>query len=62
MKAGDLDAKQLATLMIGVLERNRVGAGRQGEPRVRDALTVDVVEGRIETVRIVRNPDKLAHL
>jgi RNA polymerase sigma-70 factor (ECF subfamily) len=25
-------------------------------------LTVDVVEGRIQTVRIVRNPDKLAHL
>jgi RNA polymerase sigma-70 factor (ECF subfamily) len=29
---------------------------------VRDILTVDVVEGRIETVRIVRNPEKLAHL
>jgi RNA polymerase sigma-70 factor (ECF subfamily) len=25
-------------------------------------LTVDVVEGRIQAVRIVRNPDKLAHL
>ena len=25
-------------------------------------LTVDVVEGRIQTVRIVRNPDKLRHL
>jgi RNA polymerase sigma-70 factor (ECF subfamily) len=25
-------------------------------------LTVDVVEGRIQSVRIVRNPDKLAHL
>ena len=25
-------------------------------------LTVDVVDGRIQTVRIVRNPDKLAHL
>jgi RNA polymerase sigma-70 factor, ECF subfamily len=25
-------------------------------------LTVDVVDGRIQAVRIVRNPDKLAHL
>jgi hypothetical protein len=25
-------------------------------------LTVDVVEGRIQTVRVVRNPDKLGHL
>jgi hypothetical protein len=27
-----------------------------------DVLAVDIVEGRIQTVRIVRNPDKLAHL
>jgi RNA polymerase sigma-70 factor (ECF subfamily) len=27
-----------------------------------EVLTVDVVDGRIQTVRIVRNPDKLAHL
>jgi RNA polymerase sigma-70 factor (ECF subfamily) len=32
------------------------------EVRVRSVLTVDVVEGRIQTVRIVRNPDKLRHL
>jgi RNA polymerase sigma-70 factor (ECF subfamily) len=25
-------------------------------------LTVDVVDGRIQAIRIVRNPDKLAHL
>jgi hypothetical protein len=25
-------------------------------------LTVDVVEGRIQTVRVVRNPDKRGHL
>jgi RNA polymerase sigma-70 factor (ECF subfamily) len=25
-------------------------------------LTVDVVDGRIQAVRVVRNPDKLAHL
>ena len=34
----------------------------QAELRVWSVLTVDVVEGRIQTVRIVRNPDKLAHL
>ncbi|HEY1479028.1 MAG TPA: RNA polymerase sigma factor SigJ [Gaiellales bacterium] len=32
------------------------------ETRVWSVLTVDVVEGRIQAVRIVRNPDKLAHL
>jgi RNA polymerase sigma-70 factor (ECF subfamily) len=32
------------------------------EVRVWSVLTVDVVEGRIQTVRIVRNPDKLGHL
>jgi RNA polymerase sigma-70 factor (ECF subfamily) len=35
---------------------------QQAEVRVWSVLTVDVVEGRIQTVRIVRNPDKLAHL
>ncbi|MCW3063704.1 MAG: polymerase, sigma-24 subunit, subfamily, partial [Solirubrobacterales bacterium] len=35
---------------------------RQAEVRVWSVLTVDVVEGRIQTVRIVRNPDKLGHL
>ena len=37
-------------------------ADPDGELRVWDVLTVDVVDGRIQTVRIVRNPDKLAHL
>jgi RNA polymerase sigma-70 factor (ECF subfamily) len=27
-----------------------------------DVLTIDVVDGRIQTVRIMRNPEKLAHL
>ncbi len=35
---------------------------QQEEVQVWDVLTVDVVEGRIQTVRIVRNPDKLGHL
>ena len=30
--------------------------------RIWEVLTVDVVDGRIQTVRIVRNPDKLGHL
>jgi RNA polymerase sigma-70 factor (ECF subfamily) len=32
------------------------------EIRVLSVLAVDVVDGRIQTVRVVRNPDKLAHL
>jgi RNA polymerase sigma-70 factor (ECF subfamily) len=37
--------------------------GAPGGPvHVWSVLTVDVVDGRIQTVRIVRNPDKLAHL
>jgi RNA polymerase sigma-70 factor, ECF subfamily len=32
------------------------------EGDVWDVLSIDVVDGRIQTVRIVRNPDKLAHL
>ena len=46
-------------LMIGAFGR---GTRLEGEVRVRDVLTVDVVDGRIQAVRIVRNPDKLAHL
>jgi RNA polymerase sigma-70 factor, ECF subfamily len=37
-------------------------AQEQAEVRVWSVLTVDVVEGRIQAVRIVRNPDKLGHL
>ena len=67
LKSGDVDAKQLAALV----KEARDGAGgrttpavpqAQAEVRVWSVLTVDVVEGRIQTVRIVRNPDKLGHL
>jgi RNA polymerase sigma-70 factor (ECF subfamily) len=63
MKSGDVDPDRLLA-----------HARRAGDPftgtgtapgdavRVWSVLTVDVVEGRIQTVRIVRNPDKLAHL
>jgi RNA polymerase sigma-70 factor, ECF subfamily len=59
MQAGELDPKELARV-IGA--RDLPGAGHQPERRVWDVLTVDVVEGRIQTVRMVRNPDKLGHL
>jgi RNA polymerase sigma-70 factor (ECF subfamily) len=68
LKSGDVDAKELAALMLGagdIAGRGRatgVVAQHQAEVRVWEVLTVDVVEGRIQTVRIVRNPDKLGHL
>jgi RNA polymerase sigma-70 factor (ECF subfamily) len=65
VKSGDVDAEELAELV----ERAREAGSRttptvpeQAEIRVWSVLTVDVVDGRIQTVRIVRNPDKLGHL
>jgi RNA polymerase sigma-70 factor, ECF subfamily len=67
MQSGDLDADALAALV----RRTREAAGARttgsahqqpAEVHVWSVLTVDVVEGRIQTVRIVRNPDKLGHL
>ena len=51
----------------GAARRARAGGARRPSPagrqvRVWSVLTVDVVDGRIQTVRIVRNPDKLGHL
>jgi RNA polymerase sigma-70 factor (ECF subfamily) len=57
----DLDAEELAALV----KRARATAGgraQETEIRVWSVLTVDVVDGRIQAVRIVRNPDKLRHL
>jgi RNA polymerase sigma-70 factor, ECF subfamily len=67
MKSGDVDAKQLAALVKGARD---AADGRttpavpeqQAGVRVWSVLTVDVVERRIQTVRVVRNPDKLGHL
>jgi RNA polymerase sigma-70 factor, ECF subfamily len=59
LKSGDLDAEKIAEL---VLSRDRGTAADQAAAWVWEVLTVDVVEGRIQTVRIVRNPDKLGHL
>jgi RNA polymerase sigma-70 factor (ECF subfamily) len=67
LKSGEVDAKQLAALVKGA--RNaaddptaRAVPQQEVEVRVWSVLTVDVVEGRIQAVRIVRNPDKLGHL
>jgi RNA polymerase sigma-70 factor (ECF subfamily) len=66
MKSGDLDAKELAALVKSARDAaggtSRAVPQQQDEVRVWSVLTVDVVEGRIQTVRIVRNPDKLGHL
>ena len=61
LKAGEVDADEIATVVIRELA-SRGRTPREGEARVVDVLTVDVVDGRIQTVRIVRNPDKLGHL
>jgi RNA polymerase sigma-70 factor, ECF subfamily len=66
LKSGDVDAEQLAALVKGARDAGgrttRPVAREQAEVRVLSVLTVDVVEGRIQTVRVVRNPDKLGHL
>jgi RNA polymerase sigma-70 factor, ECF subfamily len=67
LRSDDLDANQLAAL---VKDARDAAAGpttpaaseQQATVRVWSVLTVDVVEGRIQTVRVVRNPDKLRHL
>lgn len=66
-ESGDIDAVELAALV-----RRAQASGRRseseattppgGEVRVWSVLTVDVVGGRVQAVRIVRNPDKLRHL
>jgi RNA polymerase sigma-70 factor (ECF subfamily) len=56
LKSGDVGAEDFPKTVIGA------AAQHEAEPQVWDVLTVDVVDGRIQAVRIVRNPDKLAHL
>jgi RNA polymerase sigma-70 factor, ECF subfamily len=58
LQSGDVDAEALAAQLRSAL----AGRERESETRVRDVLTVDVVDGRIQAVRVVRNPDKLGHL
>jgi RNA polymerase sigma-70 factor (ECF subfamily) len=45
-----------------LVDRDPPPPSRGAAVHVWEVLTVDVVGGRIETVRIVRNPDKLGHL
>jgi RNA polymerase sigma-70 factor (ECF subfamily) len=62
VQSGDVDAKQLAALVKDARDAAPAVPRQPAEVRVWSVLTVDVVEGRIQTVRIVRNPDKLGHL
>jgi RNA polymerase sigma-70 factor (ECF subfamily) len=60
VQSGDVDAEQLAALVR--TSREAEVRPEPAELHVWSVLTVDVVDGRIQAVRIVRNPDKLAHL
>ena len=67
LSSPDVDAEQFAALVKEARDAagrraSRGVAGHETEVRVWSVLTVDVVEGRIQAVRIVRNPDKLSHL
>jgi RNA polymerase sigma-70 factor, ECF subfamily len=65
VKSGDIGAEELAELVKRAREagsRTTPAVPEPAEIRVWSVLTVDVVDGRIQTVRIVRNPDKLGHL
>jgi RNA polymerase sigma-70 factor (ECF subfamily) len=66
LKGGEVDAEQLAALVKEAREAAGQTSGpapqERDELHVWSVLTVDVVDGRIQTVRIVRNPDKLGHL
>jgi RNA polymerase sigma-70 factor (ECF subfamily) len=67
VQAGHVDAKQFAELVKRAREAaggrtGRAAPQQQAHLQVWSVLTVDVVEGRIQAVRIVRNPDKLSHL
>jgi RNA polymerase sigma-70 factor (ECF subfamily) len=61
MKSSDFDADDLADRLLTPGRDFPVPPGDEAR-HVWEVLTVDVVEGRIQAVRIVRNPDKLAHL
>jgi len=67
LRSDEIGAQELAALV----RRSRAAGGQPGPPpgaprvaevRVWSVLTVDVVGGRIQAVRIMRNPDKLGHL
>jgi RNA polymerase sigma-70 factor (ECF subfamily) len=66
LTSGELGADELAALVKQAREaaaKQPTHAGaEENAVRAWTVLTVDVVDGHIQTVRVVRNPDKLAHL
>jgi RNA polymerase sigma-70 factor (ECF subfamily) len=61
LESGQLDQRQLVA-MVENARQALAGPAPDAEVTVWSVLTVDVVDGRIQAIRIVRNPDKLAHL
>jgi RNA polymerase sigma-70 factor (ECF subfamily) len=59
---GAADQARLAELVKASRGAVDVEAAASDELHVWSVLTVDVLDGRIQAVRIVRNPDKLGHL
>lgn len=67
VSSDDVDAAELAELVQRVRHPGSGPASegvpdQSGEIRVWSVLTVDVADGLIQAVRVVRNPDKLGHL
>jgi RNA polymerase sigma-70 factor (ECF subfamily) len=62
LKSGDIDADELAARVKSARDAGGRATQPPGELHVWSVLTVDVVDGRIQAVRVVRNPDKLGHL
>jgi RNA polymerase sigma-70 factor, ECF subfamily len=64
IESGEIHANDLPELMLRLRDPAAppVVAEYDAQPHVWEVLTADVVGGRIQTIRIVRNPDKLAHL
>jgi RNA polymerase sigma-70 factor (ECF subfamily) len=52
----------LFTSEFATVDGQSGGLLRHRDGSVVDVMTIDVVDGRIPTLRIVRNPEKLAHL
>jgi RNA polymerase sigma-70 factor, ECF subfamily len=66
LSSGEVEAEQLAELVKRGRDARsrttRADPDQQAAGHVWSVLTVDVVDGRIQAVRIVRNPDKLSPL
>jgi RNA polymerase sigma-70 factor (ECF subfamily) len=68
-RSGELERRRVTVngqpgrVIMGPAEPELGDAERSAaERRVVSVFTVDVVDGRIQTVRVIRNPDKLAHV